>query len=254
MAGKTGSQTRYFCKACKLWIADNRAQREQHNRGSKHRAAVNAQLADIARRNAEKARADAENRARVAAIEALAGPPVQMLRSVPAIPPTTTNERADLLERVASATTAKNLVVGVAARFESESIYDGTYDKYCARGQVPFTPGTNVVCAKMDRNCNQSAPTENVRDSRGYGLWEEVVDVENTVSQSDDETLRTSRVESNEMRIGAKDEADDEEARARESLASSVCSVPSGTDGCIGPQAIIFKSRSRATGNKRRKR
>lgn len=44
--------TRTWCNVCKIWIADNRAQRQQHESGSKHKAVLAKLVKDISHRNA----------------------------------------------------------------------------------------------------------------------------------------------------------------------------------------------------------
>eukprot|EP00177_Eucheuma_denticulatum_P004764 GFKZ01008657.1.p1 GENE.GFKZ01008657.1~~GFKZ01008657.1.p1 ORF type:complete len:283 (-),score=36.94 GFKZ01008657.1:1131-1871(-) len=56
---KRPSASRRWCKVCKIWLADNRIQREQHEQGPKHKAALQALLAEIAARNEKKAKAQA---------------------------------------------------------------------------------------------------------------------------------------------------------------------------------------------------
>lgn len=46
--------SRAWCKVCRVWLADNKIQRQQHEQASKHREALNTLLADIARRNGRK--------------------------------------------------------------------------------------------------------------------------------------------------------------------------------------------------------
>lgn len=53
--------TRSWCSLCKLWIADNRAQREQHELGSKHKAALAQVVKDIAERNSARRKAHPES-------------------------------------------------------------------------------------------------------------------------------------------------------------------------------------------------
>lgn len=53
---RTQSSGQTWCNVCKIWIADNRAQRDQHETGSKHKAAQAKLIKDIAVKN-EMARA-----------------------------------------------------------------------------------------------------------------------------------------------------------------------------------------------------
>lgn len=64
---RTQSTNQTWCSVCKLWVADNRAQRDQHESGSKHKAAQAQLIKDIAQKN-EKIRA-----ARPATTEELPG-------------------------------------------------------------------------------------------------------------------------------------------------------------------------------------
>lgn len=48
---RTQSSNQTWCNVCKMWIADNRAQRDQHEMGSKHKAAQAKLIKDIARKN-----------------------------------------------------------------------------------------------------------------------------------------------------------------------------------------------------------
>lgn len=49
------SAARKWCKVCKVWIADNRVQREQHEQARKHREALQTLLKEIADKNQQKA-------------------------------------------------------------------------------------------------------------------------------------------------------------------------------------------------------
>lgn len=51
MKGRKSEGNRRWCKICNVWIADNKAQREQHEQAKKHRDALKALLAEIARKN-----------------------------------------------------------------------------------------------------------------------------------------------------------------------------------------------------------
>lgn len=44
-------ETRVLCKICNLWISNNRAQRDQHESGSKHKAAQAKVIKDIGEKN-----------------------------------------------------------------------------------------------------------------------------------------------------------------------------------------------------------
>lgn len=46
--------TRTWCKFCELWVADNRAQREQHENGARHKKELARKLKDIAQRNEQR--------------------------------------------------------------------------------------------------------------------------------------------------------------------------------------------------------
>lgn len=48
---RTQSVNQTWCSVCKLWIADNRAQRDQHEMGTKHKAAQAQLIKDIAWKN-----------------------------------------------------------------------------------------------------------------------------------------------------------------------------------------------------------
>lgn len=48
---KKTSGNRDWCKICRVWIADNKAQRQQHEQAKKHCEALRALLAEIARKN-----------------------------------------------------------------------------------------------------------------------------------------------------------------------------------------------------------
>lgn len=255
MAGKSFSSARYYCKACKLWIADNRAQRDQHNRGAKHKAAVNAQLEDIARRNAEKSRAKAENRARIATIEALAQ---HNNASGTGLVPTyypASSSRADLLERVASATTARSVPADDLGRTFPDYENTGDMGTSTVEAVAPQAPSSSITT----RTSSFLFPPENsqaqqARDSRGYGQWEEVVDVERAVTHADDESNPKTNVEHREMRLGAIDENDEEEALARDDAFYSDIDLSKRDEAEFPPRGVIFKSRGRRAANKRRKR
>lgn len=58
MKRKRPDENRVWCNVCKIWLANNRAQREQHQAGSKHRTAQAQLIKDIANRNEERRKED----------------------------------------------------------------------------------------------------------------------------------------------------------------------------------------------------
>lgn len=52
MKRKWDDENRFLCKVCNLWIANNKAQRDQHESGSKHKAAQANLIKEIAKKNA----------------------------------------------------------------------------------------------------------------------------------------------------------------------------------------------------------
>lgn len=62
---------KYLCSICNIWIADNRAQREQHESGQKHKTAKVRLLKEIAKKNASHRSERPEAVARAAAQQLL---------------------------------------------------------------------------------------------------------------------------------------------------------------------------------------
>nr|CDJ90806.1 Zinc finger domain containing protein [Haemonchus contortus] len=54
MADVWKSQGRKFCEICKVWFGDNRASIEFHERGRKHKAALDAKLRELGKATREK--------------------------------------------------------------------------------------------------------------------------------------------------------------------------------------------------------
>lgn len=52
MKRKWDDENRFLCKVCNLWIANNKAQRDQHESGAKHKAAQANLIKQIAQKNA----------------------------------------------------------------------------------------------------------------------------------------------------------------------------------------------------------
>jgi U1 zinc finger len=224
-------ETRHYCKPCALWLANNRAQRDQHERGTKHKAAVVAMLADIALRNAEKRKEQARVAAAISKLDAAAA------AAAPTATPLPGAERADLLSRIAAATSGRALGGNLSsatppqARLQSE--------------------GADVIHrAGMHEGADDVAKV----DAFGYGKWEEVVDVAvpGNVSSDEDcgaaaggESTDVSRALKRrvrkERRIGAVDAGDDEEAAALED--ARVAKASNGLDAVGEGGAISFKAR-----------
>jgi U1 zinc finger len=204
------SGDKYYCKACKLYIADNRAQRLQHEGGAKHQAASAALVADISRRNKEAAAAAAVAKAERDALEPLVG-------RAP-VPP-----------------------AGVAAARQEMLLRAQTLAAPRPSGGVP------EAIPEAERG---------EREVAGYGQWEEVADVDSqAVDGRKHEEGATSthlkRAAPPEVRIGATDFDDEEEALARE---ATVVGKDEGDSvaGNSGRTAVVFKYRT-ARSNKRKR-
>jgi U1 zinc finger len=224
-------ETRHYCKPCALWLANNRAQRDLHERGTKHKAAVAAMLADIAQRNAEKRTEQARVAAAISKLEAAAA------AAAPTAVPLPGAERADLLGRIAAATSGRALGGNLSsttppqARLQTEGAY---------------------VIHRADRH--EGADDVATVDAFGYGKWEEVVDVDVPGNMSDDEdggaaaggentnaSHALKRRVRKERRIGAVDAGDDEEAAALED--ARVAKAGNGIDTTGEGEAVSFKAR-----------
>jgi hypothetical protein len=223
MIDRKSDQTRYFCKACKIWIANNKSQRDQHERGVRHKAASDAMLEEIARRNKERAKAEAASKAEVANIEAKAaaamgyGIQQHLISSSP-------SDRAALLDSIAVATTARCAPAIVAVH-----------------GGIPETATHNSEVEPVD--------------SKGYGQWEEVLDTEKSAEAMDDAKEGSRKRPLTRIRIGAMDAGDEEEAeqRTRSLTRLTALASPPATHDSSANIAIEFKSRHSSRNKRRRK-
>nr|CDJ94212.1 Zinc finger and WW Rsp5 WWP domain containing protein [Haemonchus contortus] len=72
MADVWKSQGRKFCEICKVWFGDNRASIEFHERGRKHKAALDAKLRELGKATREKEKMQSKMNSALAAMEAAA--------------------------------------------------------------------------------------------------------------------------------------------------------------------------------------
>jgi hypothetical protein len=225
MIDRKSQQTRYFCKPCKIWIADNKAQRDQHERGVRHKTASDTMLEEIARRNKERAVAEAASRSEVAKIEAKAaaamgyGSQQQLISS-------SLSDRAALLDSIALATTAR------------------------------YAPAVQVVDGRTTTTSHIDTGTEDTEvkqaDSKGYGQWQEVVDTERSAEAMNAAIGDSRKRALTCIRIGAIDAGDEEEAEQRSRSLANLAS-PSPTHDSCASIAIEFRSRNSSRTKRRRK-
>lgn len=215
----SSSVDHYYCKACKVYIADNKSQRLQHEMGAKHKAAAAAQIADIAKRNKEaaaKAKQEQAERER-AEIIANGGRRAVLARSQPRH----AEARSELLSRVAAA------VVGEMT-------------------QLPVVPPD-----KGDGN--EDVVADDSRERTGYGKWEEVLDVEDATAENQTTDNASAKGLKRKVRaeatIGAVDAGDEEEVLARREHCSAQNAVDDAEAG-----AVAFKPRPSKGKAKRRRR
>jgi hypothetical protein len=225
MGDRKDQQTRHYCQACKIWIADNKAQRDQHERGARHKTASEVMLEDIARRNKERAQAEAASRAEIAKIEAKAAAAMGGPRR-----PTffSADNRAALLDSIALATTAKS--IPTVTRVYGDEL-----------GHVDHS--------KFYKSARDKA------DPRGYGKWEEVMDTQRVVEPTDDDTGRNQkRCHEAEEVIGAQDAADREEATLRSKHAGDLTAFSSASAICAGTESVAIEFKARNSGRAKRRR
>jgi U1 zinc finger len=225
MGDRKNQKTRHYCKACKIWIADNKAQRDQHERGARHKTASEMMLEDIARRNKERAQAEATSLAEIAKIEAKAavamGYPQRQTFSA-------ADDRTALLDNIALATTAKSSIHAVP-RVDGDAVGHQAHSKI-------------------------QKSTRDEEDPRGYGKWEEVADTQNVVEPTDDDNGRNQkRCHEAEEFIGAQDAADREEATLR-SNAGDLSPFSSTSAICAGTDSVAIEFKARNSGRAKRRR
>ncbi|KAJ3295370.1 hypothetical protein HK104_002747, partial [Borealophlyctis nickersoniae] len=69
MSERWVSNKKYYCSYCKIYIQDNKASRNIHEGGKKHKEAVEMFLRDVHRRSENKSKQDQETRAMLERIE-----------------------------------------------------------------------------------------------------------------------------------------------------------------------------------------
>lgn len=211
---------RYYCRACELYIADNRAQRLQHEGGARHAAAAAALVAGIARRNKEKAAVTAKEKA----------------------------ERDALAVRAVGAGRAG----AGAGRARVDAA--GVREEMMLRAHALAAAGRVAKAEPEGDGGDGGDGGGGGGGGAAYGQWEEVVDVGGAVVDGGGavEGAVDRRKATEEMRIGAVDADDEEEAWSREA-----CTGERGgdVDGKESAKAapVIFKART-GRGNKRRRK
>lgn len=182
-----------------MWIADNRAQRDQHERGAKHKAAVAKLLNEIAEKNKEKARVEAETRAQVAEIEARAAGSVDGHSHALTSAASVQLDRAQLLEQIASAT---------GARGERPIQYPNAE---AVGKDAELGLSEPKVATSLQDTSAQHVPE---RDSRGYGQWVQVEESDAPDPGDAAEEKHEYKNAHTERPIGARDAHDEDEAAA----------------------------------------
>mmetsp|Transcript_37092 Transcript_37092/g.148018 ORF Transcript_37092/g.148018 Transcript_37092/m.148018 type:complete len:245 (-) Transcript_37092:900-1634(-) len=228
------SNARHHCKYCKVWIADNKIQRRQHEEGLKHKDNVERFISNMKEENQKKKQEELRKKEELFRINQAA-------------------ERAhfhDLYKHHPDANESYGTYDAYGGWYDAHGNYY-TYkdEKWENVGFFPeknYVPGAEQGNARPDSKLgptvdavgkpDEKEPVEELKANE-IGEWKEVKESHHSSNRGQKRKVVISVKDETEKRPGAEDSEDEDEAKAASGWKAS--------DGAKGNEPVTFKKSAR---------